>query len=277
MQPHGLNTDPDPGAADAAGTLTAVARRVLAGIVTVLVAAACGSTAGGAGGPATTRRAPEITTPLSPPTTIRALNVVATAIVPRVAVYDIAGQGDPAHTLDNPAPPYGTPLVFLVRDQQPDWLQVLLPVRPNGSTGWIRRTDVELASHDFRMLVDLGAHRLMVYQGDSIFATEPIAVGTQDTPTPGGLYYTKELLQPSDDSGRLIPDGPYGPYAYGLSGYSDVLYNFAGGDGVIGIHGTNEPASLGHDVSHGCIRLSNEAITKLATTLPIGVPVEITA
>jgi lipoprotein-anchoring transpeptidase ErfK/SrfK len=116
-----------------------------------------------------------------------------------------------------------------------------------------------------------------VWNGDEVFAEEPIGVGTTDTPTPGGLYYTKELLQPIDRQGRPIPDGPYGPYAYGLSGFSDVLYDFAGGDGVIGIHGTNDPSSIGRDASHGCIRLSNEAITRLASTLPIGVPVEIKA
>ena len=56
-----------------------------------------------------------------------------------------------------------------------------------------------------------------------------------------------------------------------------MLANFAGGDGVIGIHGTNDASALGHDVSHGCIRMSNEGITKLARTLPLGVPVEIRA
>ena len=79
----------------------------------------------------------------------------------------------------------------------------------------------------------------------------------------------KELLRPPD------PDGPYGAYAYGLSGFSNVLSRFNGGDGVIGIHGTNDPSGLGKDVSHGCIRMSNAGITKLARILPLGVPIEI--
>jgi lipoprotein-anchoring transpeptidase ErfK/SrfK len=54
-----------------------------------------------------------------------------------------------------------------------------------------------------------------------------------------------------------------------------VLTSFAGGDGVIGIHGTNDPSSIGTDVSHGCIRMSNEGITRLAKVLPLGTPVEI--
>ena len=177
-------------------------------------------------------------------------------------------------SLEHPQPS-GAPLVFLVQSQQPEWLEVLLPVRPNGSKGWVRQGDVTLSQHDFRIVVQLAAHRITVYKGSEAFHEEPIGVGTTDTPTPGGLYYTKELIKPVDDRGRYIPDGPYGPYAYGLSGFSNVLTSFGGGDGVVGIHGTNDPATLGRDVSHGCIRMSNAGITKLAETLPLGVPVDI--
>ena len=98
---------------------------------------------------------------------------------------------------------------------------------------------------------------------------EPIGVGRGRTPTPGGLFYTVELYK------SLKP--AYGPYAYGLSGYSEVLYDFAGGDGQFGIHGTSDASGLGSDVSNGCIRMSNAGITKLAGMLPIGVPVEVRA
>ncbi len=248
-----------------------VSRRVLAGVATILLLAACGSTGGGRN--SATRSGPSTSAPASPPTTTKPLNVVATAIVPSVPVYEVPGAADPVQSLDNPSPPYGTPLVFLVRDQQPGWLHVLLAVRPNGSTGWVRHSDVELASHDFRMLVELGAHRLTVWQGDTVFDEEPIGIGRATAPTPPGLYYTRELLQPSN------PDGAYGPYAYGLSGYSESVFDFTQdgrkGDGRLAIHGTSDPASIGQSQGNGCIRISNEAITKLATTLPIGVPVEI--
>jgi lipoprotein-anchoring transpeptidase ErfK/SrfK len=62
-----------------------------------------------------------------------------------------------------------------------------------------------------------------------------------------------------------------------LSGFSNVIDEFRGGDGVIGIHGTNEPDAIGTDVSHGCIRMSNEAILELVPVLPLGTPVHITA
>ena len=201
---------------------------------------------------------------------------MAESRTPSLAVFDQPDAPQPVRQLAHPQPS-GAPLVLLVQERQPSWLKVLLPVRPNGTTGWVRRADVNLYEHDFRIVVDIGAHRITVMKGPDVFLQEPIGVGTTDTPTPGGLYYTKELIEPIDDSGRPFPNGPYGPYAYGLSGFSEVLYDFAGGEGVIGIHGTNDPSSLGRNVSKGCIRLSNAAITRLARTLPLGVPVEIKA
>ncbi len=96
-----------------------------------------------------------------------------------------------------------------------------------------------------------------------------IAVGTGDTPTPYGEFYLAELLEPPD------PGGVYGPFAFGLSGFSEVLDSFAGGDGVVGIHGTDDPSALGRDVSHGCVRVLNDVIEDLAARVPLGTPVSI--
>ncbi|HVE95278.1 MAG TPA: L,D-transpeptidase [Acidimicrobiales bacterium] len=202
------------------------------------------------------------------PTTDDALSIVATATGPLVTVHE-SPDGAVRQPLPNPLPS-NAPLTFLVREQRVGWLRVLLPLRPNGSEGWIKLADVTLNSHRFRIVVELGAHRITVTKGDEVILQEPVGVGTADTPTPGGLYYTKELLQPPN------PNGPYGPFAYGLSGFSNVLTSFAGGEGVVGIHGTDDPSALGKDVSKGCIRMSNEGITRLAEILPLGVPVEIT-
>lgn len=203
-------------------------------------------------------------------------SVVAQASGPVLPVYAAPGDAEPVLTLNNPQPS-GAPLVFLVRGQEPEWLHVLVPVRPNGSTGWIRRADVTLSQHDYRIIVELGAHRISVYQGTDLVHQESVGVGTGRAPTPGGLYYTKELIQPVDANGAYVPEGPYGPYAYGLSGFSEVYTTFAGGDGALAIHGTNDPSGLGRDVSHGCIRMSNEGISRLAGLLPLGVPVEVRA
>jgi lipoprotein-anchoring transpeptidase ErfK/SrfK len=197
-------------------------------------------------------------------------SLVAQAVPAQVQVYATAGEDQPTTTLENPNE-NGAPLVFLVDEDQGEWLKVLLPIRPNGSTGFIRAADVTVAENPYSIDIALSEHRLVVTKGEEVIADEAIGVGTASTPTPGGRYYLKELLQPPQ------PDGPYGPYAYGLSGFSNVLEEFNGGDGVIGIHGTNEPDAIGSDVSHGCIRMSNEAITELAGILPLGTPVHIAA
>jgi lipoprotein-anchoring transpeptidase ErfK/SrfK len=197
------------------------------------------------------------------------LHLVAQASVAKVRVFaapDAAAA--PTAELANPTPD-GAPLVFLVRDQQPGWYQVLLPIRPNGSVGWVEATAVTTTKHEFRIVVELGAHHITVFHRDGVFYEGPVGIGKGPTPTPIGVFYTKELLQPPN------PNTAYGAYAYGLSGYSNVLTDFAGGDGVVGLHGTNDPSTIGTDVSHGCIRLTNEAITRLAKNLPLGVPVVI--
>jgi len=117
--------------------------------------------------------------------------------------------------------------------------------------------------------VRLSERVLIAYDGARVVLQEPIGVGQEPTPTPGGRYYLYELLRPPD------PGGAYGPYAFGLSGFSESLTTFAGGDGRLGIHGTNDPSSLGADSTHGCIRLANPAIVQLADTVPLGTPVVI--
>ncbi|HEY8526316.1 MAG TPA: L,D-transpeptidase [Acidimicrobiales bacterium] len=197
---------------------------------------------------------------------------VAEARLPQIEVFPEPGAGEPSHVLANPNE-NGAPLVFLVdgQDVSGAWLPVHLPVRPNGTTGYVRAADVELARNDYAVRVELGAHRLTVMREGEPILEAPIGVGTTETPTPGGVYYIKELLQPPN------PDGPYGAYAYGLSGFSNVLDSFNGGEGVIGIHGTNDPSSIGQDVSHGCIRVTNDVITEMTRYLPLGTPVEIVA
>jgi lipoprotein-anchoring transpeptidase ErfK/SrfK len=194
--------------------------------------------------------------------------VVATATTSLVDVYDTAdGTGTPPRTVSSPRPS-GTAAVFLVTQRRGEMVEVLLPVRPSGSKGWLKSSQVSLTQHRWRIVVELTAHRLTVFQGGDVVRVETIGVGSAATRTPGGRWFTTELLKPPSD-------GTYGTYAYGLSGFTGDPGGPEGVQGQLGLHGTNDPTTLGRDVSLGCIRMSNDAITALATQLPLGVPVDV--
>jgi len=202
------------------------------------------------------------------------VSYIAQPISSKVKVHEAADPSSPSTDYSNPwalddNPEHTVPQVFLVEERQPEWIRVLLPVRPNGTTGWVRAKDVRLTPNRFRIVVERGAHRITVYNGDDVMIQEPVAIGTDETPTPTGKFYLRVLLKAPD------PNTVYGPYAYGLSGHSDVLTEFNGGDAELGIHGNNDASVLGTSVTHGCIRMSNESITRLAGILPLGTPVEI--
>ena len=88
--------------------------------------------------------------------------------------------------------------------------------------------------------------RLTVWDGGRLVFETPVAVGKDRTPTPNGVYYVQGIVKAS---------GAYGPFIMALSSHSDVHKTFAGGDGLVGIHGTNQPGLIGQAISNGCIRL----------------------
>ncbi|HEX9717886.1 MAG TPA: L,D-transpeptidase [Actinomycetota bacterium] len=148
------------------------------------------------------------------------------------------------------------------------WYKALLPIRPNDSTGWIVGDDLRFQRSDYRLRIDLSRLRLEVYRLCRRVATYAIGVGTKDTPTPRGSFFLNSLLRPPERG------SVYGAFAFGLSGYSDVIRDWDGG-GIVGIHGTNDPSSIGRRASHGCIRMRNADIRALVRILPLGTPVTI--
>ncbi|HEV7719655.1 MAG TPA: L,D-transpeptidase [Iamia sp.] len=187
--------------------------------------------------------------------------------VEEIPVYATADGGEVTQTLAS-AGDYGQRQVFLVAGREGSRLDVLLPVRPNGSRGWIEADLVDVASHDYQIQVSLSGFRMLVQRGTEVVIDTAIGVGTQDTPTVGGDFYTWVLLDPTNAG--------YGSYAYGLSGFS-TLEQFAGGDGRMGIHGTTDESSIGRNVSHGCVRVPDDVVVEMVEDigLPLGVPVTV--
>lgn len=193
---------------------------------------------------------------------------IATAIKRDVGVYGHERDAEPWTHLRTPNR-QGAPLTFLVLRKTSGWVKVLLPIRPNGSTGWVSTTQVGLSHTDYRIHVSLRRHQVELRKGARTILARPAATGAARTPTPTGPFFVTVLIRTQD------PKGVYGPYAFGLSAYSTVLFHFGGGPGQVGLHGTNEPASLGHSASNGCIRVSDDTVRALAKIIPLGTPVTI--
>lgn len=197
----------------------------------------------------------------------------ATASQDKVDVHSSPG-GPTTNTLTNPIPG-GAPLTFLLTPDPSQtggsgWIQVYLPVRPNGSTGWIPTSEVKVQGNPYLLVINLSAHQVTAYNYGTLEHAFPVAIGAPHTPTPTGTFYITSLLKPEN---RAV----YGDYAYGLSGHSPTLTDFDGYDAELGLHGTDDPTSVGKSISHGCIRLHNADIDTLAPVLPLGTPVEIVA
>jgi lipoprotein-anchoring transpeptidase ErfK/SrfK len=227
--------------------------------------------------PTTTTLAPTTTTTTPGPTypgfeVEGAVDGTLVALAPDgIDVYAAPGEGQPMLTLPKTTV-LGTTTVLALVDQPVDgWAEVMLPVRPNGSTGWIPVDAVALFVVSGKIDVDL-SDRELVYRvaGEERFRAA-VAIGTPSNPTPTGYFFVTDRVRVGNQS------GPWGPAAIGLSARSDTITEFNGGDGIVGIHGTNRPGLIGQAVSLGCIRLNNEMIELLHSIVPIGTPVEIRA
>jgi lipoprotein-anchoring transpeptidase ErfK/SrfK len=150
-----------------------------------------------------------------------------------------------------------------------EWLHVLLPGRPNGHTGWIKRRATRLTITGWHIVVSTSSRRVTVYQqGRKVRAFKAI-VGARATPTPAGEFFVEEVI-------RLRSRDAGGPFAFALSARSNVLQEFAGGPGQIALHGLmNVGGALGTAASHGCVRLDNAAIRWLNVRIGPGIPVTI--
>jgi lipoprotein-anchoring transpeptidase ErfK/SrfK len=148
------------------------------------------------------------------------------------------------------------------------WVEVRLPVLPNGTVGWVPRRFVGgYETVNTRLVVDRERLRAILYRNRRAMFAAPVGVGTSRWPTPPGEFIIRNEL-------TRYASPFYGPIAFGTTARSAVLTEWPGG-GFVGIHGTNAPQLLPGRVSHGCIRMRNHDILRLAALLPVGTPLTI--
>jgi lipoprotein-anchoring transpeptidase ErfK/SrfK len=154
-------------------------------------------------------------------------------------------------------------------DDGNEWIQIRIPARPNGRKGWVPRSALgRMNLVRTRLVVNKRSLRATLYRNNRRIWRAPIGVGQSHTPTPSGKFWIREKFY-THQSGTI-----YGPFAFGTAAYAPSLSDWPGG-GVVGIHGTNQPRLIPGRPSHGCIRIKNRAILRLAKLMPVGTPVRI--
>jgi hypothetical protein len=207
------------------------------------------------------------TTPAAPPDPAPFKPETGIVIHPAATRVIYARPGGPAIGM-LPATELGSPTWVPVIQTRPGWDRILLPTRPNRSTGWIRLgAGLQTAYTPYQIDISLSSHRLTILNAGHRLGTWPVAEGAPGTPTPAGRTF---LLA------SLVPRQPaYTPLILPLGVHSDTLSAYGGGPGTVGLHGWPDPAVFGHSVSHGCIRVPPAALRALSR-IPLGSAVMIT-
>ncbi len=144
------------------------------------------------------------------------------------------------------------------------WYRISVPMRPNGTYGWIPARTVSLSATTSEIVINVGRRTIDVYRRGKHAWHGKVAVGAPGRETPIGHYYVAARFVPYHD--------PFlGVFALETSAYSK-LTEWPGG-GVVGIHGTSLPQLLGKAVSHGCVRVSNRTAAALKRLAPLGTPI----
>lgn len=187
-----------------------------------------------------------------------------------------AGASDSSTFLERiePTTKWGGDTQLLVKDSTRTagdlWLDVRVQGRPNGRHGWIRADHASLSKTPYRLEIRRATKRLTLLKAGRSVRSIKVVVGAPETPTPSGYFSIADKLELSDDKHFL------GSWVLPLTGYSDVLQTFDGGIGQIAIHGRGGASLLqpvGTAASHGCIRVENRQIARIAATVPTGTPV----
>ncbi len=188
---------------------------------------------------------------------------------------DVPGSAAPgaAPNTEVPGTWYGYPSVLPVIGSAPNWVEVRLAQRPNGSTTWVPLSDVTLSTTPYQLVLNLAEEHLAVYEYGKEIMDFPAGIGAPDDPTVTGDFFITMRVPP--------PSAGYGPFALVTSSHSDTISDWEGsGDAIIAIHGPITAyddqliGTTGAAISHGCIRLHDADLSQL-DVIPAGTPLDV--
>jgi hypothetical protein len=145
--------------------------------------------------------------------------------------------------------------------QQPGWVQVLLPSRPNSSAGWVTDNALDRAVTPYLIRVHLRSLSMELFRGGRRLGEWTVGIGKKAAPTPTGRTF---LLGSFTD-----PKQKYSPVILPLGTHSPTLDSFGGGPGTVAIHTWPTATVFGTRSSDGCIRVPSDALNKLIE-VPLG-------
>jgi lipoprotein-anchoring transpeptidase ErfK/SrfK len=285
--PPGLSPTPPTGPATRSARTARTALAV--GVIgTATLAAAVALTLSSGGGPGGSRPSGAVAAGAGGPSPVATARQLARRRVTRPVTAQVASSTELATvggaasryaspgllaTGTVPAKWYGRPSVLPVIAAKPGWVEVRLAQRPDESTAWLPATDVTLSTTPYQIVVDLASTKLSLFDDGRLVFSAPAGVGTTDDPTPTGRYFVAFDEHPPQ------PNPGYGPFIMVTSAHSPTIGDWEGsGDAVIGIHGPlgagSEIGTSGAKISHGCIRLQDQALEEL-TVVPAGTPIDI--
>jgi lipoprotein-anchoring transpeptidase ErfK/SrfK len=238
---------------------------------TLCAACAVGLALSGAGSAAPSPQRPAASA-LSPPTP--RLAWVGRLLLPVVARRAPRASARPRTVLQPIAPLGNGPTTLLItRSVVVDgrrWAEVLLPIRPNGARGWVPAAALRIRPTTLRIVIDVSERRLTVFRRNRPIIRAPVAVGKPGTETPRNDHFAiAELIR------TRTPGAFLGPIVFPITGYSEKLNEFAGGNGRVAIHGTSLPELIGTAASNGCIRMRNRDVVRMSRIVRPGTPLKI--
>ncbi len=208
---------------------------------------------------------------------IQSVNAAYATVNSQLEIVQVFSQPDPEKKtttlITNPGPFEGSRTLETTGRMTEEFLEVILPIAPNNTTGWIQQSSATLGETETLLIIDISERKAALFIGEDLILEAPVAIGAAQTPTPA-VEAIIDTIWDRSTSETFLPF-LYGQLLFGLNKHSEALEDFDGKRPALAIHGTDEPELIGSAVSNGCIRMYNSDIALFAEHVTLGTRVSI--